>query len=84
MAYVKVDIEVYEFVDGCTKSEIKELIEQLSDRGHLKANDVVIVGGKEDNLLDDMWNQMMSKIVSNRLRMTKEEEELLEKIANRF
>ena len=84
MAHVNIDIEVDEFVDACTKSEIKELIERLSDDGHLRANGVVIVGGEGDNLLDDMWNRMMSKIVSNRLRMTKEEEEVLEKIASRF
>lgn len=84
MAYVNSEVDVDDFVNACTKSEIKELIERLSDDGHLKANEVMIVGTKGDGLLDDMWNQMMSKIVSNRLRMTKEEEEVLEKIASRF
>lgn len=84
MAYLDISVEVDEFVDSCTKSEIKELIERLSEDGHLRANEVVIVGGEGDNLLDDMWNQMMSKIAANRLRMTKEEEEALEKIASRF
>ena len=35
MADVNVDVEVDEFVDSCSKREIKELIDYLVDEGHL-------------------------------------------------
>jgi hypothetical protein len=35
MPYVDIDIEIYEFVRSCSKSEIKELIEELVENDHL-------------------------------------------------
>ena len=35
MPYIDLDIEVYEFVRACSKRDIKELIKELVDEGHL-------------------------------------------------
>ena len=36
-----VDVDVYEFIDECSKSEINELIDDLIDRGYLSKNSKV-------------------------------------------
>jgi L-arabinose isomerase len=35
MPYIDLDIEVYEFVRACSKRDIKELIKELVEEGHL-------------------------------------------------
>jgi len=35
MPYIDIDIEIYEFVRACSKRDIKELIKELVEEGHL-------------------------------------------------
>jgi len=49
MPYIDLDIEVYEFVRACSKRDIKELIKELVEEGHLpKENTFLLVETKKN------------------------------------
>ena len=76
---VEVDIDIDDFYYAMTSKEKQKMCELLKD------DDI-------PELLDEMpnsvpeyeFNNIMSKIISNRLALTSEEDELLKKIASRF
>ena len=76
---VEVDIDIDDFYYAMTSKEKQKMCELLKD------DDI-------PELLDEMpnsvpeyeFNNIMSKISSNRLALTSEEDELLKKIASRF
>ena len=76
----EVDIDIDDFYYEMTSKEKQEMYELLKDDYGIP------------ELLDEMpnsvpeyeFNNIMSKIISNRLALTSEEDELLKKIASRF
>jgi hypothetical protein len=78
-----VDVDPSDFVSACSKREIKELIECLTEDGYLKPTHYKVSGDKE-SLLDIIWNETLDKLSNNRLMITNEEEEIITKIANRL
>ena len=78
-----IDIDPDEFVSSCSSREIEELIDVLVEDGYIpKINDVA---PNDKNLLDEEWDEVISKIAGlGRLRLTNEEEEIIRKIANRL
>ena len=77
---VEVDIDIDDFYYAMTSKEKQKMCELLKDDDGIP------------ELLDEMpnsvpeyeFNNIMSKISSNRLLLTSEEDELLKKIASRF
>ena len=77
---VEVDIDIDDFYYEMTSKEKQKMCELLKDDYGIP------------ELLDEMpnsvpeyeFNNIMSKIISNRLALTSEEDELLKKIASRF
>jgi hypothetical protein len=83
MSGIYVDIDVDEFVDGCSSREIKELVDYLRKEGHLDEYDDA--PDEQMSVLDSEWAQVIDKISGRaRLRLTNEEEEIIKKIASRF
>lgn len=78
------DIEPYEYVSSCSKREIKELIEELVDSGHLSRSAIQLKTGDTPSILDMEWDDICYKIQNNRLNLSNEEEELIRKISKRF
>jgi len=80
-AEVEVDIKVTpeEFVDHCSKKEIKELIDELRSGGYLEEDEFV-----PTHPIANEFYQNINKIKQNRLALTAEEDEILCKIASRF
>ena len=80
----EVDIDVEDFIDECSDREIEKLIKYLIEEGKLPKS--LTNYGQSQNLSvnDVLWYETISKIQSNRLGMTDEEIEIIEKIANRF
>ena len=76
----EVDIDIDDFYYEMTSKEKQKMCELLKDDYGIP------------ELLDEMpnsvpeyeFNNIMSKIISNRLALTSEEDELLKKIASRF
>lgn len=78
-----IDVDPSDFVYSCSKREIKELIECLVEDGHLSKSSLPMTEGQK-NLLDIEWESYMSKLFENRLRLSKEEEEIIVQIASRL
>ena len=80
----EVDIDVEDFIDECSDREIKKLIKYLIEEGKLP--NFLTKYGQSQNLSvnDVLWFETISKIQGNRLAMTDEEIEIIEKIAKRF
>lgn len=75
-----------EYIDSCNKNEIEELIKCLINEKHLPPSVIKgkYVGIQSQSIPEIEFGEIISKIASNRLQLTNEEDELLKKIANRF
>lgn len=89
MPYIDLDIEVYEFVRACTKSDIKELIKELVDEGHLpegiynKDGEVKKeIGRKTASEIDFAEN--LDKLKEKYFSLSQEEELFLKTIFNKY
>jgi hypothetical protein len=74
-------IDVEEFVNECSEKEVNKLIKVLVEDGHIKRSEIK---SKNQNLLDEMWQEKVEKILNNRLALTEEEIILVERIATRL
>ncbi len=82
---VEVEAEVWidaeEFLSECSDKEIKNLIKCLVEDGYINKTSIKKTN---DSFLDEMWSEKIEKILFNRLLLTQEETEIIEKIANRL
>ena len=80
------DISPDEFVYACNKREIKELIDALVEENHISKNDVIT--GKTErsraNSSDIIFDNNLDALSRNRWHLTLEEEEMINKLAERF
>jgi hypothetical protein len=74
------DIDVDDFLDSCDSQDIEKLIEYLIYLGHINKEQT----DDEQSIAEGEFNEMITKIADNRLRLTAEEDALLKKIADRF
>lgn len=81
-----VDVSPDEFVYACNKREIKELIDTLIEENHIVKNDVVAYRTHRSgpNALDIIFDNNLDAISRNRLYLTLEEEEMINKLGERF
>ena len=79
----ELDVDVEEIYDELSYSEIDELVDILVDEVHVVRTISAKTADSQNNS-EWLFSNMIGKIISNRLRLTKEEEELLQKISNRF
>ena len=78
-----IDVDPDEFVSSCSSREIEELIDALVEDGYIPKINHAAPADK--NLLDEEWDEVIGKIAGlGRLRLTKEEEEIIKKIASRL
>ena len=85
MPNIDFDIEVYEFVRACSKREIKELIKELVDEGHLpnflydeKGDLKKEMNRKTSSEID--FEDKLDKLKLKYFSLSKDEEDFLEKI----
>jgi hypothetical protein len=87
----EVEVDVTEFLEACNSYEIKEVIEYLEDGGHIsrknrfneKASFMISLDSSTvKNESDYLHN--LSVLIGNYHNVTKEEEEVISKIAERF
>ena len=77
-----IDIDPSEYIDSCSKSEIDDLIDFLVEDGYITRNSKKSPENK--SLMDLEWDEVIEKLSENRLRLTREEEEMIVKISGRF
>ena len=78
----EIDIDPYEYVSECSKDEIKELIECLIDEGHINSNSPLV--DKNKSILDEEWDEVVGKILSSRLVMSPEDEQMIRLISKKY
>jgi len=89
MPYVDIDIEIYEFIRSCSKSEIKELIEELIENDHLP-KDVINTKGDVKKEMSRKTNselvfaQKLDKLKEKYFSLSQEEELSLNNIFNKY
>ena len=81
-----IDIDPSEFVYACNKREIKELIDTLIEENHIRQDAVINDETKitRANVPDSIFNDNLNVLSTNRLHLTIEEEDLINKLAERF
>jgi hypothetical protein len=82
--FTEVDIEIDEIIDDLSPLEVEELIDYLKEEGYLKTSDLKFLSNNSENLNDNMWFETCKKLLNNRLQLTDEEQEMIEKISQRF
>ncbi len=89
MPYVDIDIEIYEFVRSCSKSEIKELIEELIENDHLPKDVINTKGDVKKEMLrktnsELVFAQKLDKLKEKYFSLSQEEELSLNNIFNKY
>jgi L-arabinose isomerase len=88
MPYIDLDIEVYEFVRACSKRDIKELIKELVEEGHLP-KDLYYENGEVKKEISRKtaseidFEEKLDKLKLKYFSLGRDEEESLEKIFKR-
>jgi hypothetical protein len=89
MPYIDLDIEVYEFVRACSKRDIKELIKELVDEGHLP-KDLYYENGEVKKEMSRKtaseieFSNNLDKLKEKYFSLSQEEELFLTKIFNKY
>jgi hypothetical protein len=91
MPYIDVDIDVSEFFNSMSNSEKREMLNMLKDYFRLNnANTEEMremqrtTSYENHNLNDLFFLKEIQNIYNNRLRLSKEDEELISKISNKY
>jgi|LauGreDrversion4_2_1035121.scaffolds.fasta_scaffold154268_1 hypothetical protein len=79
-----VDVDVFEFIDECSKSEINDLIDDLIDRGYLTKNSKGIGKPPQYSLIEETHRDYCDVLANSYHRMSKEEEETIANIAKKY
>jgi hypothetical protein len=81
-----IDVEPWEYVQDCSKWEIKELIESLIENEHLSKDSVKKFNDENKHFdhNDDFFNNNLTLLFNRRHLLTTEEEDIISKIASRF
>jgi vacuolar-type H+-ATPase subunit I/STV1 len=77
----EVEVDVTEFLVACNSHEIKEVIEYLKDEGHISQKNRL---NQNTSLNESDYLHNLSVLIGNYHNVTKEEEEVISKIAKRF
>ena len=78
---VDIVISVQDFYDELDYDDVQKLIKLLIEDEYIKGEDD---NSESESIYEWEFNKMIKKITDNRVMLTKEEEELLKKISDRF
>ena len=80
-----IDIDPYEYIDSCSKMEIREIIDYLIEEGHINRSAAISnERDKNKNILDDEWDEVTDKLDRIRLRLTTDDEEKIKEIVKKY
>jgi hypothetical protein len=88
MAYINMDIDLDEIIDGLSSYEKQELVDELYIDGYYQTEleKQIYTSSEYDNvsLNEQLFREKLGKFSSNFLSLTDEEQELILKISKRF
>jgi hypothetical protein len=76
----EIDIDPWEYVRECSRTEIKELVEALKE----EVGSRVLVDDDADNVLDISYKEALDKLYSKRIYLTLEEEQFILNLSNKY
>ena len=79
---VDVDVEIDEFLEELSDSEIEEVIEWLSDNGHIKSTDLIPNYSLVDEEYMSMINKLNDPLIGSRLSL--EDLDKIKRITNKL
>ncbi len=83
--YANMDINVDEFLQECTSAELEEVIEWLRDEEHLTNDDLLDdFDGEPKSLLQQLFEEDLTRIKNSYLQISKEDFETINKIAKKY
>jgi hypothetical protein len=80
----EIDIDVYDFLEECSASDIEELIDELEERGYLQ--NTTKLHNPSFTFEDEEWSKIVHKLSDGyaRFRLSKEDIELIKQISNKL
>lgn len=82
-APIEIEIETSEFINKCSKSEIKELIETLVDDGHLPKSVLRKLNTSYSPLEEEFYDKL-DELSKKYHSISSEDEEILNKIFKKY
>jgi hypothetical protein len=80
-----VDIEPWEYISECTRSEIEDLIESLVENGHLDLFNGKVKPKKDGATVMELeWDELMMKIRNSKHLLSNDDESRIIEIANKL
>lgn len=76
-----IDIEVDEFLDDCSSTEIQEVIQWLKDSDYLPQN--VATSESQQSFQDDEFDGALMNLVGKRFKLSTEDEKTIMAILNK-
>lgn len=76
-----VDLDVDDFISNCDTRDIKEMIKILKDDGHLPHHLPI---NDKMTFLEEKFVNKMSELSSHYVRLSREDEEVLEKLFKKY
>ena len=82
----EIDIYVDEFWNECSRSEKNELIDLLVEEGHvIRVHNSSLDDEKQKpSLMEIEWDETMDKLSQLRLRITRDEEEIIKALVKKY
>ena len=80
-----IDIEPWEYISECTRSEIEDLIESLIEDGHLDSFNGKVKPKKEGATVMELeWDELMTKIRNSKHLLSNDDEIIIINIENKL
>ena len=77
-----VEIEVDDFLDCCSSTELKEIVKILKQNGHLP--DYIEKSNEEMSLIDEEWSILSNKMFKCRLQIDNDDFEAIKNILKKY
>jgi len=78
---VEVNVDYDDFLEACSVNEINRVIEWLEDNNYIQPN-MSKSNYRNNNTQDDIFNDMVYKLINNRWKLSKEDQQKIEIISN--
>lgn len=82
MTWISIDVDIDDILYNLSDREKQKLVDELYDDGFVQTQ--ISTDDSNDNLLDVMWKESVTKLLNNRHMLTSEDEEIIKKISNKI
>lgn len=82
MTRISIDVDIDDVLYNLSDREKQKLVDELYDDGFVQTQ--ISTDDSNNNLLDVMWTESVTKLLNNRHMLTSEDEEIIKKISNKI